>query len=59
MMLMMMNNLDPQVAQYPEELVTYGGNGQVHTSSASMGFTSLRRFIQISLQLAFFKTKKK
>ncbi|XP_065332737.1 urocanate hydratase-like [Cloeon dipterum] len=29
MMLMMMNNLDPQIAQYPEELVTYGGNGQV------------------------------
>lgn len=28
-MLMIMNNLDPQVAQYPEELVTYGGNGSV------------------------------
>jgi urocanate hydratase len=28
------------VAQYPEELVTYGGNGQVHTSDASMDFTS-------------------
>ncbi|XP_064488264.1 urocanate hydratase-like [Ornithodoros turicata] len=28
-MLMIMNNLDPQVAQFPEELVTYGGNGQV------------------------------
>ncbi|XP_071455072.1 urocanate hydratase-like [Hetaerina americana] len=27
-MLMMMNNLDPKVAQYPQELVTYGGNGQ-------------------------------
>ncbi|XP_065829247.1 urocanate hydratase-like [Oscarella lobularis] len=26
---MLMNNLDPRVAQYPHELVTYGGNGQV------------------------------
>jgi urocanate hydratase len=28
-MLMIMNNLDPEVAQYPEELVCYGGNGCV------------------------------
>ena len=27
--LMIMNNLDRRVAQFPEELVTYGGNGQV------------------------------
>ena len=27
--LMIMNNLDRKVAQFPEELVTYGGNGQV------------------------------
>ncbi len=26
---MLMNNLDPHVAQFPHELVTYGGNGQV------------------------------
>jgi len=26
---MIMNNLDPRVAQFPHELVTYGGNGQV------------------------------
>ncbi|KAB0402124.1 hypothetical protein E2I00_014173, partial [Balaenoptera physalus] len=26
---MIMNNLDPAVAQFPQELVTYGGNGQV------------------------------
>lgn len=26
---MLMNNLDPRVAQFPHELVTYGGNGQV------------------------------
>jgi len=28
-MLMIQNNLDPNVAQYPHELVTYGGNGGV------------------------------
>ncbi len=28
-MLMIQNNLDPQVAQFPHELVTYGGNGAV------------------------------
>tara|TARA_B100000900_G_scaffold415651_1_gene446420 strand:+ start:1405 stop:3417 length:2013 start_codon:yes stop_codon:yes gene_type:complete len=28
-MLMIQNNLDPAVAQYPHELITYGGNGSV------------------------------
>ena len=28
-MLMIQNNLDPNVAQYPHELITYGGNGGV------------------------------
>ena len=28
-MLMIQNNLDPEVAQFPHELVTYGGNGTV------------------------------
>lgn len=28
-MLMIDNNLDPKVAKYPEELITYGGNGAV------------------------------
>lgn len=28
-MLMINNNLDPAVAQHPEELITYGGNGGV------------------------------
>ncbi len=28
-MLMISNNLDPQVAQHPHELITYGGNGAV------------------------------
>lgn len=29
MMLMLSNNLDPEVAQHPHELITYGGNGSV------------------------------
>ncbi len=28
-MLMIQNNLDPEVAQFPHELITYGGNGSV------------------------------
>ncbi|CAB4058212.1 hutU [Lepeophtheirus salmonis] len=31
---MILNNLDPKVAQFPEELVTYGGNGQVFSNWA-------------------------
>jgi urocanate hydratase len=30
--LMILNNLDPDVAQFPQELVTYGGNGQVFSN---------------------------
>uniref|UniRef100_A0A1I7YYP1 Urocanate hydratase n=1 Tax=Steinernema glaseri TaxID=37863 RepID=A0A1I7YYP1_9BILA len=30
--LMILNNLDPNVAQFPQELVTYGGNGQVFSN---------------------------
>ena len=33
-MLMIQNNLDPDVAQYPEELITYGGNGAVFSNWA-------------------------
>ncbi|KAK3101952.1 hypothetical protein FSP39_007584 [Pinctada imbricata] len=31
---MILNNLDPRVAQFPHELVTYGGNGQVFANWA-------------------------
>ncbi|XP_052781562.1 urocanate hydratase-like [Mya arenaria] len=34
LMHMIMNNLDPRVAQFPHELVTYGGNGQVFSNWA-------------------------
>lgn len=33
---MIMNNLDPHVAQFPHELVTYGGNGQVFSNWAQV-----------------------
>merc|ERR1719336_3866230 len=34
MMVMIMNNLDPAVAQFPHELITYGGNGTVFSNWA-------------------------
>ena len=33
---MILNNLDPCVAQFPQELVTYGGNGQVFSNWAQV-----------------------
>ena len=38
-MLMIHNNLDPAVAQHPEELITYGGNGAVFQNWASSNRT--------------------
>jgi urocanate hydratase len=41
---MILNNLDPIVAQFPHELVTYGGNGQVFSNWAQVsvvGFSIL------------------
>ena len=32
--LMIMNNLDPAVAQFPHEIITYGGNGSVFSNWA-------------------------
>ncbi|XP_005383891.1 PREDICTED: urocanate hydratase isoform X1 [Chinchilla lanigera] len=36
---MIMNNLDHAVAQFPQELVTYGGNGQVFSNWAQFWLT--------------------
>ena len=36
---MLMNNLDPAVAQHPEELITYGGNGAVFQNWAQYRLT--------------------
>eukprot|EP00697_Spironema_sp_BW2_P014128 gnl/Spiro4/4503_TR2234_c0_g1_i4.p1 gnl/Spiro4/4503_TR2234_c0_g1~~gnl/Spiro4/4503_TR2234_c0_g1_i4.p1 ORF type:complete len:584 (+),score=59.85 gnl/Spiro4/4503_TR2234_c0_g1_i4:393-2144(+) len=38
-MMMIMNNLDPAVAQFPHELVTYGGNGSVFSNWAQFHLT--------------------
>lgn len=38
-MLMIQNNLDPKVAKYPEELITYGGNGAVFQNWAQYQLT--------------------
>eukprot|EP01083_Nonionella_stella_P078405 214588_1 len=38
-MLMIMNNLDHEVAQYPHELITYGGNGSVFSNWAQYHLT--------------------
>ena len=38
-MLMIQNNLDPRVAQHPQELITYGGNGAVFQNWAQYHLT--------------------
>jgi urocanate hydratase len=38
-MLMIQNNLDPDVAQHPQELITYGGNGAVFQNWAQYRLT--------------------
>ena len=38
-MLMISNNLDPEVAQHPHELITYGGNGAVFQNWAQYRLT--------------------
>ena len=38
-MLMIQNNLDPEVAQHPHELITYGGNGTVFQNWAQYRLT--------------------
>ena len=46
-MLMIQNNLDPRVAQHPEELITYGGNGGVFQNWAQYTIT-MQYLAQIS-----------
>lgn len=50
-MLMIMNNLDRRVAQFPDELVTYGGNGQVFSNWAQVSRSSRRRLSRLSTLL--------
>ena len=43
---MILNNLDKAVAQFPQELVTYGGNGQVFSNWAQVRMhDSLKLFL--------------
>jgi hypothetical protein len=42
-MFMILNNLDPEVAQFPQELVTYGGNGQVFSNWAQVSAVPARQ----------------
>jgi len=44
-MLMVCNNLDPKVAQFPQELVTYGGNGQVLSNWAQVNYSFVHSFL--------------
>ena len=44
-MLMIQNNLDPAVAQYPHELITYGGNGSVFQNWAQ--YLIVMRYLSI------------
>uniref|UniRef100_A0A1I8I9S7 urocanate hydratase n=1 Tax=Macrostomum lignano TaxID=282301 RepID=A0A1I8I9S7_9PLAT len=48
-MLMICNNLDPAVAQFPEELVTYGGNGQVFSNWAQF-WVAMRYLAELTEQ---------
>ena len=41
---MILNNLDPRVAQFPQELITYGSNGAVFSNWAQFHITM--RFLQ-------------
>ena len=40
-MMMIQNNLDPKVAQFPHELITYGGNGAVFQNWAQYRLTMM------------------
>ena len=46
---MILNNLDKAVAQFPQELVTYGGNGQVFSNWAQVRQHKNIQIIMISM----------
>jgi len=47
MMHMILNNLDPKVAQFPQELITYGGNGAVFSNWGQFHLT-MRHLIHMN-----------
>ena len=54
---MILNNLDPCVAQFPQELVTYGGNGQVFSNWAQVDTHLSKTKIEIYIFFSISKTK--
>ena len=54
---MIMNNLDPRVAQFPQELITYGGNGQVFANWAQVGVWFIYFCLNYFKVLFFFNTE--
>ncbi|KAL0978342.1 hypothetical protein UPYG_G00169290 [Umbra pygmaea] len=52
-MVMIMNNLDPAVAQFPQELVTYGGNGQVFSNWAQVSTQVFSNWAQFRLVMHY------
>lgn len=47
---MILNNLDKRVAQFPEELVTYGGNGQCLANWAQVNIDNIKLISKLSIQ---------
>ena len=54
---MILNNLDPCVAQFPQELVTYGGNGQVFSNWAQVDTHLSKTKKEIYIFFQFLKQK--
>ena len=52
---MILNNLDKAVAQFPQELVTYGGNGQVFSNWAQVRMLDSLQIIFISIFWMYIK----
>jgi urocanate hydratase len=53
-MLMIMNNLDKKIAQFPDELVTYGGNGQVFSNWAQVGNSEYSKLEFVFFLFSFY-----
>ena len=51
---MLLNNLDPEVAEHPERLVVYGGSGR-----AARSHEALRRIVRTLLRLGTDETKER
>ena len=60
---MLLNNLDPEVAEHPERLVVYGGSGRAARSHDALreivrtpcGWATMRRFVQSGKPVGVFR----